>query len=155
MNKKDDHAQIVINPFIVYLGVAACAVLLQRFLPLPFIDQTKARIIGVIIMVANMIIGLPAVRKMFSVKTSLNPHHPTTALVLSGPYRFSRNPMYIGLTLLYSGLMVFFQNLWGLLLLPVVVWLITVWVIIPEEKYLELKFGDEYLNYKLLVRRWI
>jgi protein-S-isoprenylcysteine O-methyltransferase Ste14 len=155
MNQKDDHAQITINPFLIYIFVALGAVLLQRFLPLPFIEQSDARIIGVMIMIINIIIGLPAARKMLSAKTSLNPHRPTTALVFSGPYRFSRNPMYIGLTLLYAGLMVFFQITWGLLLLPFVIWLITIWVIIPEEKYLETKFGNEYLNYKSSVRRWV
>ena len=155
MNQKDDHAQITINPFLIYIFVALGAVLLQRFLPLPFIEQSAARILGVMIMIINIIIGLPAARKMLSAKTSLNPHRPTTALVFSGPYRFSRNPMYIGLTLLYAGLMVFFQITWGLLLLPFVIWLITIWVIIPEEKYLETKFGNEYLNYKSSVRRWV
>jgi protein-S-isoprenylcysteine O-methyltransferase Ste14 len=155
MNQKNDHAQIVINPFLIYIALALCAVAAQKFIPLPFIPQASARIAGVIIMVINLLIGLPAVRGMLSAKTSPNPSHPTTSLVLSGTYRFSRNPMYIGLTLLFAGLMVFFQNLWGLLLTPLVIWLITIWVIIPEEKYLENKFGDEYLNYKSTVRRWI
>ena len=103
MNSKDDHAQITINPFLIYIFVALGAVLLQRFLPLPFIEQSAARIIGVMIMIINIIIGLPAARKMLSAKTSLNPHRSTTALVFSGPYCFSI-PMYIGLTLLYAGL---------------------------------------------------
>jgi protein-S-isoprenylcysteine O-methyltransferase Ste14 len=63
--------------------------------------------------------------------------------------------MYIGLTLLYAGLAVFLQVPWGLLLIPILIWLVTIWVIIPEEKYLEQKFGMEYLNYKSSVRRWI
>lgn len=155
MNQKNDHAQIVINPFLIYVALALCAFLAQKYILLPFIPQSSARIAGVIIMVFNLSIGLPAVRGMLSAKTSPNPSRPTTSLILSGPYRFSRNPMYIGLTLLFAGLMIFFQNLWGILLLPVVIWLITIWVIVPEEEYLELKFGNEYLNYKSTVRRWI
>jgi protein-S-isoprenylcysteine O-methyltransferase Ste14 len=155
MNQKNNHAKIVINPFLIYIALALCALLAQKYIPLLFIPQASARIAGVIIMVFNLSIGLPAVRGMLSAKTSPNPHRPTTSLIFSGPYRFSRNPMYIGLTLLYAGLMIFFQNLWGLILLPVVIWLITIWVIIPEEKYLELKFGNEYLSYKSIVRRWI
>jgi protein-S-isoprenylcysteine O-methyltransferase Ste14 len=106
-------------------------------------------------MIINLVIGLPAVRGMLTAKTSLNPQQPTTALVLHGSYRISRNPMYFGLTLLYAGLAIFFQTAWGLVLLPVVIWLITIWVIVPEEKYLEQKFGADYFNYKATVRRWI
>jgi protein-S-isoprenylcysteine O-methyltransferase Ste14 len=155
MNQKAEHAQIVINPFLIYIALALLAVLLQKYMPLPFLSPPNARIAGLIIMVFNILIGLPAVRSMFLAKTSPNPHRPATTLVSSGPYRFSRNPMYIGLTLLYAGLTIFFQIPWGVLLIPAVIWLTTRWVIIPEEKYLEQKFGTEYLNYKSSVRRWI
>lgn len=155
MNTKDDHAHVVINPFIIYVVLGLGAVLLQKFLPLPFLKQPGAAILGVIVMVVSFIFGLPAVLNMIAAKTTPNPHRPTTTLVFSGTYRFSRNPMYIGLTLLYAGLMTYLQLLWGLILLPVVIWLITVWVIVPEEKYLERKFGSEYLNYKATVRRWV
>lgn len=155
MKPKTEHAQIVVNPFLIYILMALCAIVLQRFVPLPFITQSNARILGAIVMIINLVIGLPAVRDMLTAKTSLNPQRPTTALVLHGSYRISRNPMYFGLTLLYLGLAIFFQLAWGLVLLPVVVWLITIWVIVPEEKYLEQKFGAAYLNYKSTVRRWI
>lgn len=155
MNTKDDHAHVVINPFIIYVVLGLGAVLLQKLLPLPFLKQPGAAILGVIVMVVSFIFGLPAVLNMIAAKTTPNPHRPTTTLVFSGTYRFSRNPMYIGLTLLYAGLMTYLQLLWGLILLPVVIWLITVWVIVPEEKYLERKFGTEYLNYKSTVRRWV
>ena len=155
MNAKNDPVHLVINPFLIYIVFGLCAVLLQRLLPVPFITQASARLIGVIIMIINLIPGLTAVRNMFAAKTSPNPYRPTTALVFSGPYRFSRNPMYIGLTLLYAGLVTYLQLPWGLVFLPIVIWLITIWVIVPEEKYLEQKFGAEYLNYKSTVRRWI
>src|SRR5215208_2897690 len=155
MNPKNDHAPVVINPFLIYIACGLCAFFLQKFLPLPFIPQAEAHIIGVIVMIINLILGLTAVRNMFAAKTSLSPYRPTTALVLSGPYRFSRNPIYIGLTLLYVGLVTYLQLPWGLVILPIVIWLITIWVIVPEEKYLEQKFGSDYLNYKSTVRRWI
>lgn len=100
MDSKNDRAYVV-NPFLIYIAMALCAILLQRFLPLPFIAQSSARLVGVIVMLINLMIGLPAVRRMLTAKTTLNPHRPTTALVFSGPYRFSRNPMYVGLTLLF------------------------------------------------------
>jgi protein-S-isoprenylcysteine O-methyltransferase Ste14 len=155
MNPKNDHAQVVVNPFVIYIVFGLGALALQRLLPLPFAGQPSAALIGVTVMLISFIFGLPAVMNMLAAKTTPNPHRPTTRLIFSGPYRFSRNPMYIGLTLLYAGLMTYLQLPWGLVLLPVVIWLITIWVIVPEERYLEQKFGSEYLNYKSTVRRWI
>ena len=156
MNSKSDHAKIVLNPFFIYFLLALCAVLLQTFLPLPAVLTGQApRILIAGLMLINLVIGLAAARGMLTARTSLNPNRPTTALVLSGPFRFTRNPLYLGLTVFYAGLMLVFDLTWGLLLLPIAVWLITIWVIIPEEKYLEQKFGTEYLAYKSRVRRWI
>ena len=156
MISKSDHAQIILNPFLIYFLLAFVAVLLQRFYPLPAILTGQVpRMLVAAIMVINLVIGLAAARGMLTAKTSLNPQRPTTALVLSGPFRFTRNPLYLGLTIFYAGLMLVFELTWGLLFLPIVVWLITVWVIVPEEKYLEQKFGTEYLHYKSRVRRWI
>jgi protein-S-isoprenylcysteine O-methyltransferase Ste14 len=155
MESTNERARIVINPFLIYIVLGLCAVVLQALLPQPFIPASIARPLGVVILVVNLVIGLPAVRSMFAARTSPNPHRPTTALVFSGPYRFTRNPMYVGLTLMYTGLAIFFQLTWGLALLPLVVWLITIWVIVPEETYLEQKFGAQYLNYKSRVRRWL
>jgi protein-S-isoprenylcysteine O-methyltransferase Ste14 len=155
MSPKNEHPQLVINPFLIYIGITAVSALLQYLVPLPFISRQPARIAGVIIMMASFLFGMPAIRGMFKAKTSPNPNQPTSSLVQSGPYRFSRNPMYIGLTLMYAGLVTFLQLPWGIFFIPLVIWLITVWVIRPEEEYLGRKFGDQYLNYKQTVRRWI
>jgi protein-S-isoprenylcysteine O-methyltransferase Ste14 len=155
MEQKPDHAQVVVNPFVIYLGLAIAAVVIQQIIPLPFAAQTPARVLGVLLIALNFGFGLPAIRGMLKVKTSPNPRHPSTTLVSSGSYRFTRNPMYVGLTLVFAGALTFFQIAWGLLFVPLVVWLITIWVIIPEEEYLENKFGDDYLHYKSKVRRWI
>lgn len=155
MNQKDDHAQVVVNPFLIYVAFGLIAVLLQRTIPLPLLSHPDIPLIGVIVMIVSFLSGLPAVLNMIAAKTTANPHRSTTRLVFSGPYRFSRNPMYIGLTLLYAGLMIYLRSVWGIILLPIVIWLITIWVIVPEEKYLAQKFGAEYLNYKSTVRRWI
>jgi protein-S-isoprenylcysteine O-methyltransferase Ste14 len=155
MEPKPDHASVVANPFVIYLGLAIAAVVLQQIVPLPFVGQAPARVLGTLLIALNFGFGLPAVRGMLKVKTSPNPHRPSTALVLSGSYRLTRNPMYAGLTLVFAGVLTFFQITWGLLFIPLVVWLITIWVIIPEEEYLANKFGEEYLQYKSNVRRWI
>jgi protein-S-isoprenylcysteine O-methyltransferase Ste14 len=155
MEQKTDHAQVVVNPFVIYLGLAIAAAVLQQIVPMPFIAPIPARVLGLLLIAVNFGFGPPALRGMLRVKTSPNPHQPSTVLVLSGVYRFTRNPMYVGLTLMFAGVLTFFQITWGLLFVPLVVWLITIWVIVPEERYLENKFGEEYLQYKSSVRRWI
>lgn len=155
MEQKSDHAQVTVNPFLIYIASALIALALQKIVPLPFLEKTAAQGIGALLIMSNLIAGLPALIGMISVRTSPNPNRPTTALVLSGTFRISRNPMYLGLTFVYCGVVTILQLPWGLIFLPLVIWLLTIWVIIPEEKYLEEKFGTEYLNYKSKVRRWI
>jgi len=87
--------------------------------------------------------------------TTPNPTKPTTALVLRGPYRFTRNPMYLGFAALYLGVTLLVNSLWPLLLFPAVVGLVQGRVIAREEAYLEAKFGNEYRAYKMRVRRWL
>lgn len=155
MELKKNHPALVINPFVVYFGMAAIAIVLQIVLPLSFMPTIAARVSGVILILMNFLFGLPALRGMLVAKTSPNPKRPVSALVSSGIFQRTRNPMYVGLTLIFVGLLTFFQNGWGLVLTPILIWLITICVIIPEEKYLEEKFGSKYLEYKSIVRRWI
>ena len=110
---------------------------------------------GVILFIGGFSLGFPALRGMLKASTSPNPHRPTTALVRDATYRITRNPMYLGMLISYAGLFIFFQNPWFVFFLPILVWLLTIWVIIPEERYLEQKFGAEYLDFKGRVRRWI
>jgi len=155
MNQKSDHAPVVVNPFLIYIGLGVVAILLQQVLPLYRIPSLPAHIAGLSLVAVNFVFGLPALRGMFQAKTSPNPGHPSTSLVVSGIYRLTRNPMYIGLTLVFTGLLIYFQISWGLVFAPIVIWLITKWVIFPEEQYLEYKFGEDYRQYKSMVRRWI
>ena len=88
-------------------------------------------------------------------RTAIIPFQPSTALVTSGPYRFTRNPMYLGMALIYVGAALLFDLRWALLLLPLVLLVIQTRVIALEERYLEAKFGDEYRAYRSRVRRWL
>ena len=87
--------------------------------------------------------------------TSFIPIKPTTALVWSGPYQFTRNPMYLAMACLYLGLALWFDLFWPLILLPGVLAGVQYGVIAREEQYLERKFGDDYRQYKARVRRWL
>jgi protein-S-isoprenylcysteine O-methyltransferase Ste14 len=88
-------------------------------------------------------------------RTSVLPFRPATAMVTSGPYRFSRNPMYVGLMLLYVGLSLLTGMAWPLVMLPLAVWALTVLVIRREERYLAAAFGSDYAAYRQRVRRWV
>ena len=155
MNKTTDHAQIVINPFVILGGALVVAALLEWFLPLPFLPTTLSRIIGAAVFLSGFAFGMPAFRLMRQAKTTLNPYRSSTAVITSGPFGITRNPLYVANLLNYTGLVIFFGLVWGILLLPAVVWLTNRWVIIPEENYLEQKFGDEYRRYKASIHRWI
>ena len=75
--------------------------------------------------------------------------------MVDGPYWFTRNPLYLAATLIYAGIAVRFNALWAALLLPLVLGVVQRGVIEREERYLERKFGEEYIRYKAQVRRWI
>jgi protein-S-isoprenylcysteine O-methyltransferase Ste14 len=88
-------------------------------------------------------------------KTTFDVRKPTSAIVTNGPYRFSRNPSYVSLTLLYGGIACLVNSLWVLLMVVPAVTVMHFGVIKREERYLEAKFGDEYREYKTTVRRWV
>jgi protein-S-isoprenylcysteine O-methyltransferase Ste14 len=90
-----------------------------------------------------------------SAGTSPNPMRPTTSLAFGGPYRFSRNPMYLGLAVASASFALFWNALWPLLSVPFAMALVWRFVIAREERYLAAKFGEEYLRYRGRVRRWI
>jgi protein-S-isoprenylcysteine O-methyltransferase Ste14 len=156
MNPKTDHPQTTIDAPVLLVVSILLTIMLQRLLPLPFpFPVLPSRILGAILFLGGFALGFPALRGMLKAKTSPNPHRPTNALVFDATYRLTRNPMYLGMLLNYLGVSIFFQSLWFILFLPLLIWLFTTWVIIPEEKYLESKFGKEYLDFKARVRRWI
>lgn len=87
--------------------------------------------------------------------TAPEPWKPSTALVEAGPYKFSRNPIYVGFAITYLGLAVAMDSLWALALLIPCLVVVDRGVIVREERYLEAKFGQPYRDYKARVRRWL
>jgi protein-S-isoprenylcysteine O-methyltransferase Ste14 len=110
---------------------------------------------GNALMWASAIIALWATFFMGKAGTTVNPLRPTTSLVTSGPYRFSRNPLSVSLVVLYLGLSLRIDTLWPILLLLPLLFVFHFGVIQREERYLEKKFGDTYRNYCSAVRRWV
>jgi protein-S-isoprenylcysteine O-methyltransferase Ste14 len=109
---------------------------------------------GAIVAGAFLVLGL-CLLIFYRGGQSAYPWKPTAQIVDSGPFALSRNPMYVQLILICIGFAVLLANWWILALTPLAVWLLHRFAILPEEAYLEQKFGDAYLDYKQRVRRWI
>ena len=145
---------VKIVPPSIYTVVFAAGFLLQHFFPMAVLPNAVGRCIALACLLPGTILCVWALVCFRLGRTSPLPIRPSTALVTTGPYRFIRNPMYVGLGFLYVGLALWFQIVWALVLLPVAIGIIRYRVIAPEEKYLEQKFGTEYLDYKARVPRW-
>ena len=102
-----------------------------------------------------MTVFLLAVRQFRIAETSVKTREPTTAIITSGPYKFSRNPIYVTMATLCLGVAVWVNSIWLLGTLVLSIGVITIGVIFREERYLEQKFGDTYMDYKAGTRRWL
>jgi protein-S-isoprenylcysteine O-methyltransferase Ste14 len=150
-----DHSGVHFPPPFLYVIPFCIGLLIHRFYPVTVIPRSVGVIPGIILAAGGFLLILFAMGFFLKARTSPLPIKPTTAIVAAGPYRFTRNPMYLGMALLYVGLALWVGSLWPLLLLPVALWTVQRFVITREESYLEGKFGDEYRQYKNQVRRWI
>jgi protein-S-isoprenylcysteine O-methyltransferase Ste14 len=143
-------------PLIFVLGLFA-GFLIQRRFPVPIASwgTRTSRVAGGLVAAVGIALAMWAVAVFHRVGTSPNPTKPTAALAGAGPYRFSRNPMYVGLTLLAVGVALAFNALWLLVSVPVSLWILATTTVAKEERYLEAAFGDVYRDYKRRVRRWV
>ncbi len=154
-NQKQDNARVLFPPPLVYVAAFLLGLRLQSSLPLPLLlPKTLRTFLSGALLGTGITTGALAVREMRSAGTNIQPQQPTTALVVEGPYRFTRNPIYLSMTLIYSGLALLTNAFWPLLLLPLPLQLLKRGVIEREEHYLEQKFGERYQRYKESVPRW-
>jgi protein-S-isoprenylcysteine O-methyltransferase Ste14 len=113
------------------------------------------RALGWVVIAGGLVLALSAVATFRRARTSMIPNRPATVLVTSGPYRFSRNPMYVSLILLYTGAALLANTWWPLALLPLVLLALYRSVIVREERYLAEAFAETYAQYRSRVRRWL
>jgi protein-S-isoprenylcysteine O-methyltransferase Ste14 len=150
-----DTAGVVAPPPLIYLAGLAVGFGLEALLPGADVPAAVQWGLGGLLVVAGIAL-LASFNVAFSRKgTAVEPWKPTTAIVTTGPYRLTRNPAYLGMAVLYVGIAVMSSALWVLLPLPVVLTVVDRLVIAREERYLERRFGLEYLDFKAGVRRWI
>ena len=150
-----DNPGVIAPPPLIYAGALATGLLANRLYPIAFLPRGLSRVLGWPLIVGGPVVGSLGLREMKRADTNVDPREPTTAIVTGGPYRFTRNPLYLSMTLIYAGITALANALPAALLLPVVLHIMRRGVIEREERYLARKFGDEYLDYKARVRRWI
>jgi protein-S-isoprenylcysteine O-methyltransferase Ste14 len=144
-------------PPLIYVGVLAAGFLLQWRWPIRILPErpSATHLVGAVLIVLGAATAASGVLTFRRAGTSPNPTRPSSALALSGPYRFTRNPMYLGLAIASAGVAVAGNAVWPLALLPVAILLVNRFVIAREERYLESRFGGAYTRYKESVRRWL
>jgi protein-S-isoprenylcysteine O-methyltransferase Ste14 len=130
----------------------------QLYLPIPIRSPEIVRIAliaGVILVVIGLAVAFSALGIFRKRSTTTIPFETPTSLVTSGPYRFTRNPMYVGLTLVYLGVAGTRAEIWPVIVLPVMLAYVNFIVIPVEERHLQNAFGDAYADYGARVRRWL
>ncbi len=141
-------------PFLFVLPILA-SLALEWLVPTSFVHGAVRWILGALLVFAGIALIVGGFITQKRAGTDPIPFNPSTRIVAHGLYRFTRNPMYVGFAFCTLGITMLVDSTWMLLAAPIGLVLIDRLVIAREEKYLERKFGEEYLNYKGRVRRWI
>ena len=152
---EQDAPGVIAKPPFIYLGFLVLGLVLDRLWPYPLLPEALQYILGGALIGLGLALVLGSVRHFKRAGTSFNTHQPATAILTEGPYQISRNPIYIGLTAIYAGIGITVDTPWVWILLAPTLAVMHYGVILREERYLERKFGKEYLDYKARVRRWL
>jgi protein-S-isoprenylcysteine O-methyltransferase Ste14 len=150
-----DHAHVWMPPPLIYLVLLGLAIIMHQLLPLAIPPAFPARVAAILFLGCYVLLFGWSYLLFRRAQTSLVPVKPSSTLVVQGPYRLTRNPMYLSLLCLYLAVALWFGVGWALALVPLVVLAVQRLAIAREEHYLEQKFGDAYRQYRAHVRRWI
>lgn len=154
-NSKDS-AAISIPPPVFFFACLGCSLLLEYFFPIHLsISPIPRVIVGSVFILISGYFAVSAFIVLSKHKTPFGTTKPTIKIVTEGAYRFSRNPLYLSLLLLMLGIAVLTFSPWLFLTIPILYILFLFKAVKPEESYLSQKFGQEYLDYKAKVKRWI
>ena len=152
-----DHAGVRVPPPLIFLGLVILGPLVDRLFgigPL-HIAQPVRSIVVILLVTSGLAIVLAAIRNFARAGTRVEPWAPSSAIVSDGIYRFTRNPMYIGMALVMLGLALIIASPASIVMVGLASLIVDLFVIRREEAYLEAKFGDEYRAYRMRVRRWL
>jgi protein-S-isoprenylcysteine O-methyltransferase Ste14 len=142
-------------PPLLYGSAFVVVLALRWYWPMLIFGHSVASWSGLTLIVFAVAIAIWGSRTMHAAGTNVNPVRPTTAVVTTGPFRFSRNPLYLALTVLYLGLTLAFNTWWGIIVLIPLLIIMHRGVVLREERYLEQKFGESYRRYRSQVRRYL
>ena len=145
----------LVRPPFVYLGSIALGLVLHLLWPARLVPLAVSTPVGAIVTVLAIALFVSAVRTLRAAGTPIPGNRPTTTIVRTGPYRYSRNPIYLAFSLVQLGLSLWVNSLALLITLIPAVALMWLVVIPREERYLEARFSSEYSPYKASVRRWL
>ena len=150
-----DHARVPFPPPLLFLAFLLLALGLNALVPMPVTPPLLKHPLAAVSALAGLALAWWAVFSMRQAHTSPDPWQPVAALVTSGPFGITRNPIYLGFTLIMLGLSVMAGTWWGVILTPLVLLLATGIIVRAEEAYLRAAFGERYQDYASRVRRWI
>lgn len=150
-----DNPGVVARPPLLYAVAFVIVLLLRWFAPMRIFDPAVALWLGLAFVASGIGIAIWGRRTMQAAGTNIDPSRPTTAIVDSGPFRYSRNPLYLALTLLYLGLSLAFNTWWCIVVLVPLLIIMHRGVVLREERYLAQKFGERYRQYRSRVRRYL
>ena len=145
----------VARPPLVYLGAIAIGLILHLAWPTSLLPRRMSPLFGAAVVLLAIGLFLFAVRTFRAAGTPVPGNRPTSTIVRTGPYRVSRNPIYLAFSLLQLGIALWVNTLWLVLTLCAAVAVMALVVIPREERYLEARFPSEYSSYKASVRRWL
>src|SRR5499427_2312942 len=145
----------LVRPPLVYLISLVSGFVIHFVVPLSFLPVSLAVPLGVPLVAVAIALFSYSIARFRAAGTPVPARKPTTAIVRTGPYRFSRNPIYLAFSLFQLGIASWVNSMWLIATLIAAVALMAAVVTPREEKYLELKFGAQYLDYKASVRRWV
>ncbi len=145
----------IVRPPLVYLSAIVLGLVLHSIAPARLVPSAVSLPLGGALVVAAVALFVSAVRTFRSAGTPVPGNRPTTTIVRQGPYRWSRNPIYLAFTLLQLGLACWVNSRWLLVTLIPAMALMSLFVIPREERYLEARFPADYPAYKVSVRRWV
>src|SRR5215472_9539931 len=144
----------LLRPPLIFLFAILLGILLNWAWSLPFVPSSL-RLLGPLVILCAVLLFLLSLREFRAAGTPVRGSERTTAIVRTGPYRFSRNPIYVSFILLVLGVSIWLNNLWLLLTLVAAAGFIAIVVIPREERFLERNFPEQYSSYKASVRRWL
>ena len=150
-----DNANVVVLPPVIFVVALLLGLPIDFVVPTQVLPRTPALWLGAVLILISIPIVVSAMRELDKAKTAIDVRKPTTALVRTGAFQFSRNPVYLAMVMLYLGIASLINSLWICLLVVPAVTILHLGVIRREEGYLEQKFGEDYRRYKAQIHRWL